>query len=238
MTDKNDFLEKAKNEISEACKSNLGDIVDEIDVQISFRPKIPIQHVNVQLVPEQGSGIEPPDFIGLDDLFPFGSDYNSKELVDVFRPGHLYHYIPSSFLNGYINHVEIVKAYLMERYIRHGAQYGADVWQPFLDGGERCHSLLGALKDDVVILGASEQYWWFFWFDCDVSDCIIGRAKRTLHSLTQARKWFDDHVENSVNYESAEQREQDPAWPVETSWEGVTGYREIPLDALKGWIKF
>ena len=91
-------------------------------------------------------------------MFDRSTEYAHRDLVDNFTPGILYNYIAHSFLDGYINFVEPVKAYLLERYITQGPKYGEQVWKPFIERTP-CHTRFSELKDDVLILAKSDKYW-------------------------------------------------------------------------------
>jgi len=106
--------------------------------------------------------------------------YEHTELVEQFTPGVLFLYTPSTFLNGYINLVQPWKVWLLERYTTQGPKYEAGVLQPFLAGA--VHTSLKDLHDDVWVLAETKQWWWVLVFDCDVSDCAIGRVARAYEA--------------------------------------------------------
>lgn len=97
--------------------------------------------------------------------------------VQPLVPGVCFSYISTTFLNGWINYTgKVVRAYLLERYYdpeedeetneQRLAKWHAD--PPY-------HADLGKLGDDVLLLTKDEGgKWWFYWFDCDVSDSGIG----------------------------------------------------------------
>lgn len=170
--------------------------------------------------------------------------------------GTVWTYISHTFLNGFINHVDPVACYVLNRYTPEEEKMeGVKVidknkpgsWHDFegtkkelIDAvvsevKEFSHTALGCFSDDVVILakipveyGEKTNAYMFFWFDCDVSDCSIGRFKT------------DDTEEQII--QSVE------TWLIESfkgkqDWEGdhgpdSAGYYKLPLSFLKGWKSF
>lgn len=94
-----------------------------------------------------------------------------------------YEYISNSFLDGWINYVELKEGRLLTRYQERDENLKAA--EKFNEAKEY-HTRLGEqLGDDVLILARSktkqgiESHWWAFWFDRDSSDCCIGRFETT-----------------------------------------------------------
>lgn len=92
------------------------------------------------------------------------------------------------------------------------------------------HSKLDQFKDDVLILSKIEienieinmpenNFYMFFWYDCDCSDCCIGRFF-TEDTETQVIEEFDKFVKERHNKLMLKN--------------GLL--REIPIDFFKGWI--
>lgn len=94
------------------------------------------------------------------------------------EPGVLFSYISATFLNGYVNYTgPTQKAFLMHRYQSSDieAQERLAKYQDFNanpDFHTKLHQIGG---DDVIMLTKAENgQFWFYWWDCDVSDCQIG----------------------------------------------------------------
>lgn len=85
------------------------------------------------------------------------------------------------------------------------------------------HTQLGVFGDDVLILQSSclpddSTHYWYYWFDSDVSDCVIGRFA-TTDSLDTVISKFDGYVaELKENYFH-------PPWLVPSSF-------------FSGWVSF
>jgi hypothetical protein len=123
----------------------------------------------------------------------------------MLEDGVLHQYISSTFLNGFINYVKPMKVYVIDRY-RVDSQLSneeknqipivinmckdnynnweniamftkQEVIDKFNDGYKIYHTKLSMFDDDVLFLGETDNYYWYFWFDCDVVDCCIGRFK-------------------------------------------------------------
>lgn len=124
-------------------------------------------------------------------------EYQTEDLVSNFRDGVIYHYVGYTFLNGYINYIDRLKVCLLERYRTQGEKYEEEIWKPFVEKKE-FHTKLCNLQDDILILGKTRNHYYFFWFDCDVSDCAIGRKKINGLNDKIMIKWFDNYVEELI----------------------------------------
>jgi len=169
-------------------------------------------------------------------IFPEIVEYNTEDLVSNFRSGVLYSYIGSSFLEGYINHIKPIKAYLLERYRTQGPKF-EEKWNNM---EFKFHTKLSDLDDDVLILGETGKHYYFFWFDCDVSDCSIGRQGKLNILKEDMIKWFDEYVNDLIETEYLEYRNihREELEKTDEFSEAITGYREIPLEFFKGCIRF
>lgn len=174
-------------------------------------------------------------------IFPDKVEFMKEDLISNFRSGFIYFYIGSTFLNGYINYVEPIKMYLLERYRTQGKNYEEKVWLPFINKPQY-HTHFLYLDDDILILGETESHYYFFWYDCDLSDCAIGRQIKGEITKDDMVRWFDEYTESLleprfVEYRN-EHRELFDSSDDEECAEGITGYREIPINCFKGWVKF
>lgn len=186
------------------------------------------------------------------DFFDESFDYPKVvQLDEILKPGVIYNYVTSAFLNGFINiGGPIVAALLVHRYsawdekcsfefsyqdpprslkwTRVGANESLTKREVFdlvtQTEGRLCHTDLSIFRDDVMILTKTERTpneYLFFWFDCDVSDCCIGRFQTDLP--------LDQIVAAMVKTgrDTSERYQQHPEDPT-----------PIPLHALTGWMKF
>ncbi len=117
----------------------------------------------------------PEDQSFLDRYFHDHVEY--PDVTDIMmEPGVLQEYVGTTFLNGWINHVEVKKAFLITRYNPH-EQNLADV-QKF-NARDRGHTNLSRdLNDDILLLAVEPKrpdHYWFFWADQDCSDSQVGR---------------------------------------------------------------
>ena len=145
------------------------------------------------------------------------------KLVRGLRDGVLYSYVSSDYLNGLVNYVRPIKAFVINAYREDG--FPPEAFAEALATIE-VHANLRVFKDDVLLLariaGASFAY---FHFDQDVSDCEVGAfAINGPLEETEAdvvRK-FEEHVQ-ALSRLAAE-------GPVPRCY-------EIPLEKLsRGWI--
>jgi len=161
-------------------------------------------------------------------------------------------YISSTFLNGFINYVDPIKVFVLDRYTRWTDDVdeisireppGAFQWSKFKGTKEKVlelaseegrvfHASLKMFDDDVVVLSRPKKSrnghqpggYVFFWFDCDVSDCCIGRFE-TEDSEEDVVAAFVEWVE----WVSANTCAQ---------YGGEGSARELPPHALSGWVSF
>ena len=102
----------------------------------------------------------------------------------------LWEYVSSSFLDGIINHYNIIGWFVVDRYIYDGMEFIDTIddltheeklerIEHVRENGLENHKLLiREFEDDIIFVGKSvseENTYCFFYYDCDVSDCSIGR---------------------------------------------------------------
>jgi len=137
------------------------------------------------------------------DYFTDNIEYPNNVALDPIPIGILWSYISSTFLNGFINYVTIVKAFVLGRYYAWDEEinYTISVMDPpgsFNWTEKKCKTkddLYQELvkkkavfhvnpdydfQDDVVILAKAGNTeagicYFYFWYDMDCSDCCIGR---------------------------------------------------------------
>jgi len=181
--------------------------------------------------------------------FPENVEYPEDIAERPLPFGTLYSYVSSTFLNGFINYVDILKAYVAERYHKWDEPlqdgYKISITDPpgsFNWVSKICytknelfgnitiprsnfHSDFVDFQDDVIILAQAQnklensQCFYLFWYDRDCSDCLIGRFV-SGDSKEDIIKAFDYYIK------------EDPA-VVEYTGES----REIPLHYFNGWLK-
>lgn len=166
-------------------------------------------------------------------------DYPNNVTEEILPINTLWQYISSTFCNGFINYVTIKKAFLSCRYkswdqeIDSVSMYDNSKWTKFegtknqiyniaIEKGRIFHFDMSMFEDDVIILGKSkdnQKYWWYFWFDMDVSDCFIGRFETELPE--------NEVIEDFTNYVKNNEAAND-----------LGEVKELPLHMFSGWIKF
>lgn len=128
-------------------------------------------------------------------------DPTDANKFDIRSTGWVINYISSIFLNGWINYVEPVRAFVIQRY--EDDYYALNTRVEQWNKKERHHTQLNFFEDDVLLLARSEiGDWWYFWFDCDVSDCCIGKFKDdpNIDIPTEFEKFVSERVEDLKNY--------------------------------------
>lgn len=177
--------------------------------------------------------------------FPIQEEYPKYVASELLPVNTLWEYVSNSFLNGIINYVAPVKAYVLGRYLRWDEDPDTEIqiqeppgsfkWKKIkpktkdelftalVVPGAVCHSNLDtAFQDDVLILAKAPQadpkaqtLWVFFWFDRDCSDCCIGRFTTEDYDEVVIHKF--------TRYVQSRDKEDNPA-------------REIPLTYFSGWL--
>lgn len=175
----------------------------------------------------------PTDYTCFINRFPDHQEYRDPTTIDINEPGWLVDYISSTFLNGWINYVKPVKAYVIARY-RNGEKLAERV--EAFKKEQPPHTDLYYFQDDVHILAHSDSKepgaandWWYFHFDCDVSDCSIGRFQdsnkdEVLKDFELYMKWLSYETKKYPTYSDQDK--------------GDGTIIELDVSLLRGWMKF
>ena len=185
------------------------------------------------------------------DYFDDSEDYPKEVAHDPLPYGIVWNYISNTFLNGFINYVKPIKVYQLDRYTGEDESLDVDYLQIRAGiGGEFSiksnlrklvinneiqfmHTKLNVFGDDIIILAkieGNENGYMFFQFDCDVSDCSIGKFETTDS--------VEDVVQSVVNWLEAVKQQNKNAIFQEGHDNGILNYTELPLSFLQGWISF
>lgn len=174
--------------------------------------------------------------------------------------GTLLCYVSSTYLNGFINYVRPISIFILDRYTskdeditdRKIRLYDTGKYQKYYNfKGTKCqlidkvvkekvklsHTDLNCFGDDIIILAEVEHdegddigRYIFFWFDCDVSDCTIGKFE-TIDTIEQVQ----ESVLNWLNYNKETNKNFKFQCDIDN---GILDYTELPISFLNGWIKF
>lgn len=88
-------------------------------------------------------------------------------------------YVSNTFLNGFVNYVDIKHVIMIERYTK----FDADKIDRFIEWlnnepntkYDNIQKTIDDVVDDIILFGETDNSCWFFWSDRDCSDCNIGR---------------------------------------------------------------
>lgn len=157
--------------------------------------------------------------------------------------GTIWCYISSTFLNGLVNYVKPISCFVIDRYTspqtvisnEHGRK--SELIKSIIEGKKVYHTNLHMFQDDFIILSKIENEendgkgrYMFFWFDCDVSDCCIGKFETEDDIET---------VKNSVKLWLDERKFENKDLNFEVDMDnGILDYSELPVSFLSGWLKF
>ena len=125
---------------------------------------------------------------------------DNEELLTGPSEGVDYVYVSNTYLNGFINYVDIISGYMIRRYSI-GEDYDWDKKCKNVDllADEYHTDISDSSKfDDVIILAESEKYYWIFWNDCDSSDCCIGKFNKSKIDKNDIEYEFKEYVLDCV----------------------------------------
>jgi hypothetical protein len=187
---------------------------------------------------------------------PDGVEYPENLVAEPLALDQCSVFVSHSYLDGFINYVKIVSAWLIPRYNTKGehGEYKIQIMDPpgsfnwvektfvgiqfykLVSKNPRvlCHTKISYFGDDVAILGrvpvneehgtATREYV-FFYYDCDVSDCMIGRFL-TENAEEEVLQRFNTYAE-WLGRQKAE------------TWEDpLIKSLPIPPAAFPGWISW
>ena len=167
-------------------------------------------------------------------------DYPKDIAVNPLPFNVMYNFVSSTFLNGFINYVEIRKAFVLSHYYKwdeykkhivtiqskNNKPYKKlfinknDIYNALIKPGAKFHSELDRdFNDDVIILARAGETdtgmcYYYFYYDLDCSDCSISRFIVKEAEYLLDRK-FIKHIE---------------------SFDYIDNYKEIPMHYFSGWI--
>lgn len=194
------------------------------------------------------------------DYFDDNIDYPNEVVHNPIPYGTVWCYISSTFLNGIINYVKPISCFVLDRYtaddenvsdrnftVCNKGEFGkCHKWEgtkkeliKAITTGEKemYHTDMNCFGDDIALLAEIETNeedgkgrYMFFWFDCDVSDCCIGKFETTDTK--------EEVVQSMINWLD-ESKEENKGKTVEEGYDnGIVNYSELPISFLKGWLKF
>lgn len=130
----------------------------------------------------------------------------NKDLMEGPAEGIIYSYVSTTYLNGFINYVEIIDAYMTRRYKELRANNTEDelCWEDscalidkLLADSNYVHTDTSDCSeyDDIHILAKCGDYFYYFWSDCDCSDSCIGKVRASeFENEEDAKKQFKEFL--------------------------------------------
>lgn len=98
----------------------------------------------------------------------------------ILPPGVLLEFVPADFLNAFINYVDL-RSVITERDPEEDERY--------INLSNRFYTHFHEFGTVVHVVASSKEYWWYFCYDIDASDCAIGRVEQKEVSLPQIVRW-------------------------------------------------
>lgn len=172
------------------------------------------------------------------DFFPNTLEYPNPTLT-MLECGLLHEYVSSKFLDGWINYVNIISARLITRYYDHTRN--AQLLDDFNNGKvDSVHTELGMFDDDVCLLCQDDAgLYWMFYYDFDVSGCMIGRFWTDDYTKEQVTEMFIEYA-NDLSMELSDSYAMpynDPEDDTAKNKGGIPS-REINTKYIHGWLSF
>jgi hypothetical protein len=125
---------------------------------------------------------------------------------DILPAGTLLECAAVDVLNGYINYVD-VRAVITERDPEEDERY--------ISISNQFYTHFHEFGTVVHVIGSSARHWWYFCYDLDANDCIIGRVALDSAELADLISWvYDKRVSGT--------------YPI----------KEIDVSKLRGWRSF
>lgn len=160
------------------------------------------------------------------------------EMMEGLKEDLVYSYVDTAYLNGFINHVNILGAYMTRRYKNLGKSKSDSnqnnlSWEEsckLIDSKDDLHTDISDCNkyDDIHILAECGNHYYYFWSDCDCSDSCIGKfSKSRFESEEQALLSFKDEILSFDIWDNDESyvREHEDEY-----------IKFIPKEFFTGWI--
>ena len=115
-------------------------------------------------------------------IFPRRVLASDKKLLtdDILPASVLLEFVPADILNAFINYVDLCLV-ITERDPEEDERY--------INQSNRFYTHFHEFGTAVHVIASSEEYWWYFWYDIDASDCALGRVEREKFSLPEVAQW-------------------------------------------------
>ncbi len=163
---------------------------------------------------------------------------SNEELMEGLKEDIMYAYVSTTYLNGFINYVDIIGAYMTRRYKElekdKSDKNPNDLsWEEsckLIDNNTDFHTNVSDCNkyDDIHILAKCGDYYYYFWSDCDCSDSCIGKfSKSRFESEKQTLLSFKEEIFSFNIWDSDESyvREHEDEY-----------LKFVPKEFFTGWI--
>lgn len=193
---------------------------------------------------------EPRNYKTIFDYFSEEIEYPEKVIDEILPYNILWSYVPSNFVNTFVNQGKAIKVYQIDRYTteetyiegvlmeNHKEYIGtkSELRESVIRGSIKFwNTNLSIFEDDIIILSAIEmkdgmRRFLFCYFDQDTSDCMIGRFETSDST--------DAVIESLENWLKDEKEKNKDRIVTDDGDAGMSNYHELPLSFLEGWLKF
>lgn len=121
------------------------------------------------------------------DLFEENVEY-PQNIAETGVPNNtLFEFVSNTYLNGIVNYTNVFYAVMVDRYEKTSSERKQEIYEALQD---MVHTNYSYADDDVVLLAETENCFWIFYYDGDVSDCEIGRVDKSLVSKEEFKQLY------------------------------------------------
>lgn len=140
------------------------------------------------------------------ELFPDSEEYPDNLAERGVPQDTLYAYVSNTFLDGIINYTKVFATYVLAPGYGELSEYEESIEDALSETHTKFHEF-GLI--DTVLLTETENSLWVFWYDADVSNCIIGRCDKGKATKSRFEELCLSTVEkNSPRYKKLDRLPQ------------------------------
>jgi len=129
------------------------------------------------------------------DLFYEEEFPSHNQMAEGIPENTVYSYVSSTYVNGFVNYINPFYFVLVKRYS------DDKEWEKCIESissiEKEYHLRLSKFGDDILLLGETENNWWYIWYDNDVSDCCIGKFEKSKISKDDLIECFIEWIKSN-----------------------------------------
>ncbi|QWU13375.1 hypothetical protein SAMN04487895_10338 [Paenibacillus sophorae] len=136
------------------------------------------------------------------DLFDDTDDY-PRNLAETGVPiNTCFDCVGYDYLDVTLKYTKVFYAAMIEHYDKRTAEQKEAIYNDIINKEYRYQQYYDIVEDHVVFLSESKNSYWIFYYDPDVSDCLIGRVEKSRISKEEFKSKYIKHLESKKHKES------------------------------------